>query len=359
MQNQKDTIVFVIKDIKNSAGTEKATIGIANALSERGYQVYIAILEKTGEPFFELSPSVKTFVVSIKEKTKGLKFKDWERRKTLRRFYQTILPKLIIFVGSGRSLLNIPTARGFRHVTWEHFNSEINWHLLHPLSKWLAAKFCEKIITLTDEDAIDYRKKYGAKTICIPNFIDVPDERSSDLQQKTMISVGRLTPQKGFDLLLESWSKTKCLSNGWKLKIVGEGKMQLQLQNQIKKLGIEDSVEILPNTPKVWEELINASVYLMGSRYEGLPLILLEALSAGLPLIAFDCKTGPREVIVSGENGFIIPKFEVESMSNSIDQIAFDKDLRMRMGKNSLNRKHLFSQNTIVEKWISLINEKN
>jgi len=356
MENINKRIVFVIKDIKNSAGTEKATIGIANGLSEKGFDVHIAILEKSGEPFFELSSSVKIFAVSIKGEKPQPMFKDWERRKKLRRFYLRLQPDLIVFVGSGRSLLNIPTARAFRYVTWEHFNSSINWHLLHPISKILAAKYCESIITLTEEDAEDYSRKYKAKTLCIPNLINVPDQRTATLDQKQVIAVGRLTKQKGFDLLINAWAKTKCREEGWRLKIVGNGKLFDPLKNQIQSLNLQDSIEIKAATPKVWDELIQSSVYIMTSRYEGLPLILLEALAAGLPILAFDCKTGPKEVIDPKENGYIVSNFNIEKMAQSIDELAFDEKLRKRFGKKSIDKTPLFSKETIIQKWMDLIN---
>ncbi len=354
MEN-KIKIFFVIKSIHAAAGTERATINISNELSKRGYQIGIVSLVDEGVPFFPLEDDVKIFY--LKNASNSL-VRDFSRRKQLKNLYQRENPDIVIFVGSGRSMLNIPSAKGIKKVTWEHFNASINWHLLHPLSKKLAAKFCDKIITLTEQDAKNYQKKYGAKnTVCIPNPITIDNSEKSPLTEKTVLAIGRFSEQKGFDMLIDSWQKIAKNVENWTLRIIGEGKMKSFLEDKINKYGLQSSVELLPPTNNVIEEYKRASIYVMSSRFEGLPLVLIEAMAMGLPIVSFDCETGPAEVIEHEKTGIIVPFKDTENLSIELLELMNDKEKRAFFSQNAIVRAENFTVEKIMPLWEKMISE--
>ncbi len=344
-------IVFAIKNIHNSAGTEKATITVANGLAERGHDVFIVCLEKIGEPFFWISPKVRIeYLYPSKDKRPFFK-KIPNRIKGLRNIFISIQPDLIIQVGSGRSILFMPASKGFKFATWEHFNIRINWNILHPLSKMLASKYGDAILTLTESDADSYRKKYKAKAFAVPNAYQLNQIAPILSKDKTVIAVGRLTHQKGFDLLLQAWAKTECKALGWKLRIVGDGRDREKLIKLGNKLGVTDTIVFTPNNPQVTSLMAEASVFVLSSRYEGLPLVLLEALAVGTPAVSFNCYSGPNEIIEDGYNGLLVNDGDISGLQLALDRITSDDKLLAQLTQNAKVSVEKFSVEKVLDIW--------
>ena len=349
-------IFFTIKSLHAAAGTERVTIAVANELAKRNYEEGIIIFVKEGTPHFEVNTAVKLIYLHNKADKRASLTRDFSRRKQLKQIYKAEQPDVVIFVGSGRSMLNIPAAKGIPSITWEHFNAKINWHLFHPLSKWLAARFCDRIVTLTNQDAENYRKMYGAgNAVCIPNPITIDTSVQSPLRDKIVLSVGRLTEQKGFDMLLDAWSKVQNRKQGWKLRIVGNGKLKNVLLDKIDLLDLQDSVEITPPTHDIVSLYRSASIYVMSSRYEGLPMVLIEAMAMGLPIVSFDCETGPAEIVTDHVTGILVPPLDVNRLAIELDNLMQDKEKRELFSINSVEKAGLYSMDKIMEKCETLL----
>lgn len=351
-------IFLVIKSLHTAGGMEHMTITIANELAKKGYDVAIIGFANEGKSFFEISPEVNVFYLH-NEKDKRLSLiRDASRRAQLKKIYHEEKPNVVIFVGSGRSMLNIPAAKGITKITWEHFNANRNWHLLHPVSKRMAAKYCDKIVTLTEQDVKNYEKKYGAKNaVCIPNPITVNDLKQSPLTEKRVLAVGRLVPQKGFDLLLDAWNKVENKKNGWKLRIVGKGKMEKELIEKINQYKLNDSVEMIPFSSNISEHYTASSLFVMSSRYEGLPLVMIEAMASGLPVVSFDCETGPAEIVENNVTGILVPPLDTNKLAEELDNLMNDEKKRREFSKNGIVRSKIFETEKIIEKWEKLFEE--
>jgi len=350
-------IFFVIKSLFLPAGTERATINVANGLAERNHQVVIISLVNDGDPFFEINSKVEVqYLFPAKDKRLSL-IRDIDRRVKLRKIFLERQPDVIVIVGSGRSMLNIPAARGFKNITWEHFNMKVNWHLMHPLSKRIAAKYSDRLVTLTLQDADNYNKKLGANAVCIPNAVTIDSSVKSPLSEKRVLAIGRLTHQKGFDLLLEAWNKVHNKKQGWKLRIVGSGKMLPELTKKIEKYALADSVEIVPSASNVIQHYHEASIYVMSSRFEGLPLVLIEAMSLGLPIVSFDCETGPREIVDDGVTGKLVPFLDTTKLASELDGLMENEQLRKSYSKTAISKSKMFELDFILDKWEALFNE--
>lgn len=354
------TLIFGIKSLHAAAGTEKATITIANGLAERGHQIHIVVLEKIADPFFAVSPEVKVTYIWPEKDNRPFFTKIPSRLQSLRKLFLEINPDLIVQVGSGRSMLFLPPSKGFNFATWEHFNIKINWNLLQPFSKFLASKVGDQIITLTETDAISYKNKFGADAVCIPNAFDLTDRSFStyDVEAKTISATGRLTHQKGFDLLIHAWSKTKIKSQGWRLQVIGSGKDEHKLKKLAFELDVSQSVDFIPTTTNAIQHMSESAFFVLSSRYEGLPLVMIEAMAIGLPMVAFDCYTGPRELISDGVNGLLVEPFDIQAFAKSMDILAANKELRLKMSKAATLAAEKFTIPTILDRWEFILNSK-
>jgi len=351
-------IFFVIKSLHTAGGTERATQVIANELAARNYEVGIISLVNEGKPFFNFSSVIQIHYLYNKKDKRPSLIRDISRRIKLKNLYKTEKPDIIIFVGSGRSFLNIPAARGITNITWEHFNTTVNWHLLHPLSRKLAALYCDKIVTLTNQDAENYKNKFGAKnTLCIPNPVTIDSSHKSTLTEKRVLAIGRLVKQKGFDMLLDAWTKVENRNSGWKLRIIGSGPMLALLLDKIKLYNLEDSIELIPSTDNVIAHYQASSIYVMSSRHEGLPLVLIEAMAMGLPIISFDCETGPRDIIIDNLTGRLIQPFDIVKLAKEMDELMIDELRRKMFSENAIKRAENYDIKEIGDKWEVLFKE--
>jgi glycosyltransferase involved in cell wall biosynthesis len=151
-----------------------------------------------------------------------------------------------------------------------------------------------------------------------PNSLDSPQVNDIKFREKTVLAVGRLSYQKGFDLLIEAWNKVGAHEEGWKLQIVGSGEEDEKLYRLVKNLNLDSSLEFIPATKNIEQYYPKASFFVLSSRYEGYPLVLVEAMGFSLPCIAFDCKTGPREIIGNHKDGLLVETGNVTELAEQI-----------------------------------------
>lgn len=350
-------IYFIIKALNNSGGTERVTAIIANELIQRNYEIGIVSIVGAGDtPFFEINQNIKTFYAGKKADRRIFPYKDIARYLFLRKLFKKENPDVIVIVDAGRSFLKIPASRGYKTITWEHFNVSVNWHLLHPISRWIAAKYSDMIVTLTKLDAENYKKKFGAKnSMCIPNPITINTNEKSTLKEKVVLAVGRYSYQKGFDLLLDAWNKVN--KNGWKLRIVGSGGMESELKEKIEKYNLHDSVELLPITKNIVDHYRNASIFVLSSRHEGLPLVLIEAMAVGLPIVSFDCETGPRDIVENNVTGVLIPPSDTNQLAIELSNLIADENKRNQFSASALKLSKKFDIAEIVDSWENLFHQ--
>lgn len=338
-------VFFIIRALRDPSGVERVTTVIANGLAERGYETGIVCLQ-AGTPFFPLHELVKVHYLPPS---------PIFRIRNLKKLYAQEHPDIVVFVGSHRLPMNVPAAKGIPSITWEHFNAHINWHPLHAMSRRMAVKHSKRIVTLTEQDRDNYRQMFGAtNAVCIPNPITIENIAPTPLTEKRVLAVGRLASQKGFDMLLNAWAKTEERKNGWQLRIVGSGRHLSRLQEQIRKNGIENSVEIVPATKNIVREYQQASIFVMSSRYEGFGLVLLESMAAGLPAVSFDCEAGPREIIDPDKTGILVPNFDIDKLGSALDELMSNEQKRKLFSENALKRRAFFSPENIIDKWEEL-----
>jgi glycosyltransferase involved in cell wall biosynthesis len=216
------------------------------------------------------------------------------------------------------------------------------------------------VVTLTEEDRAAYREALaGAPTRveCIPNGVPRPRLQPATLDAKVLVAAGRLVHQKGFDLLLDAYRIVAGKHPDWQLWIFGGGARRDKLAAQIERLGLTGRAHLKGTAAHLDERFVAASIYVLSSRYEGLPMVLLEAMSAGLPAAAFDCPTGPAQIISHGKSGLLVPAQDVPALAAGICELIEDPVRRQAMGAAARKDAARYSIDAVARRWEELFGE--
>ncbi len=195
------------------------------------------------------------------------------------------------------------------------------------------------------------------KRFVIPNSLSFTCDTPSNCENKRIIALGRFSPEKGFDYLLQTAVKLKSEIPDWHIDIFGNGEDETMLKELAKKLQVDDFVTFNPPTKEVIKELCNSGMYVMSSRYEGFGLVLTEAQECGLPIVSFDCPEGPSGVIRDGEDGFLVPLADTDALAEKIITLAKNEEMRKEFGRNAKINCKQFSPERVGEMWMDLINK--
>jgi glycosyltransferase involved in cell wall biosynthesis len=216
----------------------------------------------------------------------------------------------------------------------------------------------DALVVLTEDDRRDYSAALaGSSTVVerIPNALPALGGGVSDLDEPVVVAAGRLTGQKGFDLLIRAFAEVARSEPSWKLRIYGEGHKREDLAELIASLGIEERVSLMGATDQIGEELARGSVFALSSRFEGFGMVIVEAMSKGLPVVSFDCPRGPAEIIADGVDGVLVPNGDVEAFASALLAMIGDPAARRRMGAAGLEKSRLYGMDAVGARWDSLL----
>jgi glycosyltransferase involved in cell wall biosynthesis len=365
----------------NSAGMERVVSNKALYFSERGHNVTIITANQNGRPYFYSVPEsvnkidlslnsfeydgkpifVKIFSFLKKEKVFKQKLDSFLKEnpqdivvtledKFIPLLVQLSPPGTILigeshFNGMAFKELGKSVGRGFLQTIIYNLRA---WYVQHRYYGKLDA-----YALLTKED-LELRTGTKSNFVVLPNSISYIESKRAKLENPIVIAVGRLSYQKGFERLLESWKIVHEKCPEWKLHIYGDGEDKQKFMNICFENSLEDSVLFFPPTHQIEERILESSIYVMTSRFEGFPMVLLEAMSLGLPLISFNCKTGPKDIINDGYNGFLVQEGDTATFAYKIIDLIQDINLRQVMGANSKQESKKYSHENIAQKWESL-----
>lgn len=370
-------IVYCLHSTFNSGGMERIVLGKANWLAEHGYEVIIVTTEQKGRnAFFSVHSSIKHFDLSINYSDyNGASFirkffAFYSQRKLHKRKLTTFLNDVhadIVISTFGNEVGLLPSINdGSKKIAEIHFSRFFRIQEgrkgLFRLVDYFRS-FCDKrnaskysrLVLLTNEDAKHWSKLNNI--VVIPNFTSITNEISSH-NCKRAISVGRLTYQKGYDILIPIWAKVIQRHPDWHLDIFGSGEDEWKLHNLIKQYSISRYVTIHSPSPMIVREYLNSSIYLLSSRYEGFSLVLCEAMNYGLSSVAMACKCGPKDLIVDGESGFLVNESDIDTFVARTCQLIENKSLRERMGKTAHQRiSQYFVPEVVMQQWTQLFDE--
>lgn len=346
-------IVFTIKCINLIGGSEHSTIDVANGLVARGHNISIvSFIGKGDKPHFEVDDRICIHYLSPRKDKYPAIVRDIRRIVKLRKLYATIKPDIIVVVGTTRSLVNMPAARGYKVIGWEYFSVDHMAQVTSKISRWFTAKTADGIVTLSQYDANIYLKRWNAKkAVVIPNPLTLKNPQMSSLQNKVVLALGRMTRVKGYDMLLDAWKNIQ--HTDWVLYMVGDGGQRGFLEKKVNDEHIA-RVKFFPATSNVAPYYKEASIFALSSRSEAFGNVLTEAMSVGIPSVAFDCGAGPREIIQHNKTGILVKPNDVQAFSKALDELMDDPERLCRMGKNAKERVKIYDLETIMVQWENL-----
>lgn len=355
-------ICFLSGDMSRSGGTERVLAIIANELCKKEDLFEIHILSTVNESntsFFKLDSKIKQDRI-LSDKALDFKKQYFNVVKGIRRYIKENKIDVFIDVEVISSIFSIPATRftKTKHIAWEHFNFyEDNGSSLRALARKIAAKYSNYIITLTEEDKNNYLNnlKIKGKIDYIYNPIESTEIKKCDLNSKQIISVGRLTYQKGFDILCEVANDVLKKNPDYKWIILGDGEEKDKLQNKIKEYKLENKLILKGKVSNVEDYYKNSTLYVMTSRFEGLPMTLLEAKNYQLPIVSFNCPTGPSEIIRNNVNGYLVKANDAKEMTNKVNSILKDNEKLKEFSSKANLDINKFNLNLIINKWTNLL----
>jgi len=177
----------------------------------------------------------------------------------------------------------------------------------------------------------------------------------ADLAAKTVYAAGRFRYQKGFDLLIPAWAETARAHPEWRLRLRGDGRLTQRLEELIAAQGLGDSVTLEGPAEDIGTDMAEASVFVLSSRFEGFPLILLEAMSKGMAVVSFDCPTGPADIVGDHRNGILVPHEDVEGLGRGIRELVEDEELRRRLAGAAVETAQQYTIESIGPLWLELL----
>ena len=233
---------------------------------------------------------------------------------------------------------------------------------IHSISKiffkWKLSKInkCKLLVALTDADKRDWSKVINSDIIIIPNILTFYPDKITDYSKrsKRILCVGRLTKQKGFDLMIKAWAIIADKHKEWKVDIFGDGELNNTLNGLIKNYCLDESITIHPATNHIYDEYMDSSIFAFSSRFEGFGLVLIEAMSCGVPCISFDCPHGPSEIITNGRNGLLVQNGNIDEFANSLDSMINNYEQRKFMSINARIDSQKYKRENIMPQWIEL-----
>lgn len=356
-------IAYFIEGMFNSGGMERVISMKANWLAENtDISVSVVTYSQPADSadFFPLSSEVNRvrLEVSDEDYKTGLchKLTDWLNKN----------PQDICISTYGREFKVLPSIKfGGKRIVEFHFAYDINKHwmangsdslktrLIGQLKTWLMVRYAKRYDRIVCLTSADEKRWNSRKAVRISNPVTITCHKSSICQSKIVVALGRMDHQKGFDLLLDSWNHVEKQYPDWELKIYGGGNRIPYIQ-RIRHLNLKN-VELYDRSEDVSTILQNASIFVLSSRYEGFSLAIVEAMSCGLPVVSFDCPSGPGELIEDGCNGFLIGRVgDVEGMAKAMMTLMENEEMRREFGKNSLRISKRYQIDSIMKEWVSL-----
>lgn len=361
--------------------------GIGRVLTERvnyfvekyNYDIYIIILNQNNNKFYyHLNNKVKIINLNINFDLKAQNtllnmiyriYKNKIYKNKVKKLIQKYQPDFLISMGELDTFF-IPSLKDkhLKIIREYHFNKghrlfKKNSNLIIKAKNFFMTKYEEyilkkydKIVILTNEDKKDWNKNYNVSVIHNPLTFNF--QKVSKLENKKIISVGRLEEQKGYDILIDVWNIVSKKYPNWILEIYGDGSEKEKLQNKINRFGLEKSFLLKGAVKNIQEKYLESSIYVMSSRYEGFGMVLIEAMACGLPVISFDCKCGPKDIISNNEDGFLIENGNIKEMAKKLEELISDKLKRELFGKNAKKNVQRFSQDKIMRQWKNLFEKE-
>lgn len=359
-------IIFICSRLDTPGGIERAVVNTANLFCEKGHEVQILIADPQGHEqcCYPLHPSIRllsksfSFGIGIPGNGISRKWQLYQDIKGLKRILTGAAPDVVIATEYPFSIAAVLTglSRKMRLIDWEHQHHQ--WVSKNNFWKWLERRTYPKlfrVVCLNNTEAGHYRT--FAQVSQIPNFIQEINADHRAYEKKQLLTVGWLIHRKGTDLLLPVAREVLRRFPDFTWKLVGDGELKDQVQDFIKKEKLEERLLLVsPGTEPMDSVYRSAGLFVLPSRYEAFPMVLLEALSYGIPCISFDCPSGPSSIITADEDGILVTPENTQLLTDAIIRVLENESGRQRMTAQALKNIRRFDKEFIYPMWATLLN---
>lgn len=375
-------IRYLLLHAYGMGGTIRTVFNQANAMAAAGHDVeIISVVRRRTKPQFPLDDRVRlstlvdqrdgygpdTLVRRIRRKLRGrvVPSDEFAARYFTERVERSVIDAVSAMddgiLVTTRPALNIIGAKFHSgrvvHVAQEHMNLATH----KPDTRRNILKYyprCDAVVVLTNTDRRDYTEVLpGTRIERIPNSTVLSGREPCDPNSKIVIAAGRLYYQKGFDLLIPAFAQVVAAHPDWRLRIFGTGPKQERLQARIDELGLSEHVRLMGRSDTFAEELSKSSIYALSSRFEGLPMVMIEAMAHRLPVVSFDCPTGPGDVITHEKDGLLVPPGDVDALAQALIRAIEDPDLRNRLGAAAYETVQAYTPEVVMPQWEALFSD--
>jgi glycosyltransferase involved in cell wall biosynthesis len=374
-------IRFLIANAYSIGGTIRTTFMTAGQLARDHEVEIVSVYRFASKPGLELDPRVRLRTLTdlrpgsldrrrrwAADRPSRLIHPDDSRHHRFNLLTDVALMRYLRSVRGGvligtRPGLNLAIARHAHasaiRIGQDHMNAEgYRPALLEAIAAHYPA--LDAVTALTEGTADRYRELMGTsgRVVCIPN--PAPDNdggRRAQPGSRVIMAAGGLNRRKGFDRLLRAWALLAPDHPDWTVEIFGAGPGHDTLDALAHRLGLRRSVRLRGHSPKLLDELTRASLFAMTSRREGFPMVLLEAMSVGLPVVAYDCPTGPRDIVSDDVDGYVVPDGRTRLMAEALGRLMDDDDRRRRFGDAALEKAKRYELEAITGRWEELFGE--
>ncbi len=367
-------LIYCIASVYNPGGMERVLLNKLHwFIRQKGYDLTVVTTDQNGRPpFYDFPKGVRMLDLGLNysadnRRSPLVKISSyfWKRRLHRHRLANLLRQEkadIVVSLYPSESSFIPRIKDGSKKVLELHYNKFFRLQYNRRGLLGLADRFrtwqderivrrFDRFVVLTKEDA----GYWGT----LPNLMVIPNAalQTTTLQANThtsrrVIAVGRLDYQKGFDRLIEAWHLLPAdLHKTWRLDIFGQGEWQEMLAQQIRGFNLEDSIQIHPPTMDIVQEYASSTFLVMTSHYEGFPMVMIEAMSCGLPVVSFDYPCGPRDIIQQETNGLLVPDGDLQALALAMQQLMSDEALRTRLGSAALKVTETYNEDNVMKQW--------
>lgn len=361
----KKNLLFISWDMSILGGINQVTVTLADQFCKENNVFIVSLTKSKNVTAYDIDERIEPVYYLMESSARGREVIKTGKDK-LREYMDKKSIDVAFLMGFQVSfpvLLMKGAHKGCKYIFCDHEALMSRWKERKiTMVRFVSAILSDKVITLTEQNAKDYRSKFhlpGGKVDYIYNNIDskiLEHCREYDENSRIILSVGRFSPEKNYDTLARIAEKVLRLHSDWKWYIYGDGETFQTIRDQVVSKNLEDRLILKGEVADVSEIYHQAAIFVLTSRREGLPLVLLEAKANHLPCVSFDIVSGPNEIIRDNVDGFLIEPFDDERMVEAIDHLISDKELRLKMAEHSSENLKKFSEEEIIKKWNILIN---
>ncbi|MEN9517620.1 MAG: hypothetical protein RLZZ381_208 [Cyanobacteriota bacterium] len=362
-------ITLVISGL-SCGGAERVLVSMAKGFIQNGHRVAVITLSEKNSDFYKLPVGCTRIALGVMGESIGLMEalkSNIERINILRKAVDQTSPNVVISFLRITNITSILALLGTKYplIVTEHNDTRVfSYGMLWETLRRLTYPFCSCVVSVSQGVDLGFTSLPKSKRAVIYNPIMVKDDGQADElpsevnpQKNWLVSMGRLTEQKGFDLLLEAFAKIAPQYPDWQLLILGRGELREQLAQMRDDLGLSGQVIFTGALNNPFAVLKRAKLFVMASRNEGFPMAHGEALACGLPVICTDCPSGPSEMIRQNIDGLLVPNQNVAALGAAMESLMSNEPERQKLAAKAPEVLERFGLDAIVAEWETLINQ--